>query len=176
MDTFEGQDSKSLHKYLYAEADPVMKIDPTGQFGIEVLVPLAINAIIQTSFIRSITSFDSARVAVLGLGIIGTLATLRKAKNIEEEVVRVSQNTNNSANAFATLVQTAADGLSNLEWYSSPGSRRVFIGILINTLTDEETFPPFADALGFRLDAGLRSRRAAWLRGHRDEFPPFTAT
>jgi hypothetical protein len=52
MDPFEASafDPPSLHKYLYAVADPVNTVDPTGRFSIATMnavsgVLTAINAI-----------------------------------------------------------------------------------------------------------------------------------
>jgi RHS repeat-associated protein len=58
QDPFPGSpsDPQSLHKYLYCEADPVNRIDPTGMFSIEELgVSIAIGAIMMGSVSGSIS-------------------------------------------------------------------------------------------------------------------------
>jgi RHS repeat-associated protein len=49
-DQYEGQrfDPPSLHKYLYANADPINRIDPSGYSSIKQTVALAISAVLTT--------------------------------------------------------------------------------------------------------------------------------
>ncbi|HPD01211.1 MAG TPA: RHS repeat-associated core domain-containing protein, partial [Acetivibrio sp.] len=64
MDSFEGivKDPYSLHKYLYAHANPVMNTDPSGLFtlGQQVAV-LAISTILANSLITCISLFNTVR-------------------------------------------------------------------------------------------------------------------
>ena len=49
-DSFEGSqsDPQSLHKYLYANADPIYHVDPTGKFGlVDVVIVVGIIVIIE---------------------------------------------------------------------------------------------------------------------------------
>jgi len=55
MDPFEGviQDPYSLHKYLYAHANPVMNIDPSGEFILSGIISALQSIWIRTANIRS---------------------------------------------------------------------------------------------------------------------------
>jgi hypothetical protein len=49
MDNYQGQntDPASLHKYLYVEADPANRIDPSGHFSLlETMQIIAVRAIV----------------------------------------------------------------------------------------------------------------------------------
>jgi RHS repeat-associated protein len=77
MDSYEGNssDPQSLHKYLYAHADPVNGTDPSGKFTlIELLV---VNGAItgplraQDARVKIGVGARLARYAILGVGVVG---------------------------------------------------------------------------------------------------------
>jgi len=90
MDTFQGaaSDPITLHKYLYASADPVNNIDPSGNFS---LVPFAVAQDIRTSLSTlqtdvGLSILDAAldpdnagRNAAIGLGVaaLGGVASFK---------------------------------------------------------------------------------------------------
>jgi RHS repeat-associated protein len=81
MDTFEGNQSDplSLHKYLYAQADPVNNIDPSGQFTLAELKVVAVKIAYLASRVippviqnynRAIAAYDAIQDVALIAGIL----------------------------------------------------------------------------------------------------------
>jgi len=77
QDAFSGNssDPRSLHRYLYADSDPVNKSDPSGHFSlVEVTVVVAIVAILTTIVaIKTGSALDTARFVIYTAASIAAL-------------------------------------------------------------------------------------------------------
>lgn len=96
MDSYQGSiyDPVSLHKYLYANANPVMFTDPSGYFSLaETSVGQAISNILD--------KIDSSPYIKIGLNILNTLSTIYDTVN---QVVEVLDNGGSILDIAAALI------------------------------------------------------------------------
>lgn len=96
MDSYQGSiyDPVSLHKYLYANANPVMFTDPSGYFSLaETSVGQGISNILD--------KIDSSPYIKIGLNILNTLSTIYDTVN---QVVEVLDNGGSILDIAAALI------------------------------------------------------------------------
>ena len=105
MDSYEGNQTEplSLHKYLYAHANPVNRIDPSGRFSVmEINIVRAIQWSLRTT---------STKYLILGAGIVGGYAAGRYA--VQEEVTDPKL-----IDAVAYMKTTIAENKSSILQYT----------------------------------------------------------
>ena len=81
LDSFFGNlsDPQSLHKYLYAHADPVNMIDPSGRFGLGgVMISAAFNTNFQSLSVNFYeTSYELSKIALDGMDMFYNVQILQ---------------------------------------------------------------------------------------------------
>jgi len=151
MDTFEGrsQDPLSLHKYLYAGADPINHIDPRGKDLAESIAAVAISV---TLFVQSVPQLLSEAFEEGGTAV-GVLFN---------ELGQVAEN---YAGQTLALVEDALPEIETLP--QQPVGQRVIDFVVRNTETAKQLFievkyglPSGPEALG-RLVAQVQAASQA---------------
>lgn len=82
MDSFEGfaGDPQSLHKYLYANADPVNRVDPSGRIGV-------VQFLATTAVGRTILALGGPAVVLLQKNISTILRGTARAADLAQRIV-----------------------------------------------------------------------------------------
>lgn len=140
MDSFEGviQDPLSLHKYLYANADPVNKLDPTGHYT-ATMEELGATTSLQGSILgiavpRFVATVAQIGVKLLVAGVIdytairvtaAIQANIAAQKALEQERVKTK-----------TKVKEAARNTFVLFHYTGPGGALGIAGSGVMFVTD----------------------------------------
>jgi RHS repeat-associated protein len=97
MDSYEGQssDPMSLHKYLYAHANPLTYEDPSGHIGLQTIQALTISIMLKASL--AVPAFGTAAVAVSKINMVAVFTFFR---NVQISTV-------NGAHRLPQLLQAA---------------------------------------------------------------------
>jgi RHS repeat-associated protein len=160
MDSYEsnGHNPIGLHKYLYAQADPVGRIDPSGRFSLaEISVSAGIGATLNVALAipnivrnwSSLTAGDIAKKlgteAAVGAatGVIGGVAGKLFFKTVTPNVTWLFQKAiiEGSAGAAAQQVATELwDVLQGKPVTIKDAAGRVFIATLVGALGGGATF------------------------------------
>ncbi|MDA3875350.1 MAG: RHS repeat-associated core domain-containing protein, partial [Kiritimatiellae bacterium] len=106
MDPFEGfrRDPQSLHKYLYAHANPVMYMDPSGNFSI---VETSI-----TSMTRGQLAKYIGRVSIAtGFSVVATVQRYKILYPLANRLVAISNELNSLNPELANSLRKSAQGI-----------------------------------------------------------------
>jgi RHS repeat-associated protein len=129
MDTFEGDDESplSLHKYLYASADPVDRQDPSGHESLaEISVGVAITSVLSGAAAKAYTgTWRGAGFGALGGGLIA-LAFLAGTPKQKVDVV-ISGAANATAQALANTLTEYYDGVMNIPPPTQQAERELIV-------------------------------------------------
>jgi large repetitive protein len=162
-DDYSGQieDPISLHKYLYANANPVNKTDPTGYFSLlDVLSGIAIAGFVISYY--SLIPFS--------YGFTRNNISEEEGGNIENDMVLLANslatsNPKGSAEDVSKLMKYAADRINPTDWIKYSAKRSDYLGILSDVLTGDDNNP-----FSFLTDSSsIRNIRPSWLKSHNDD-------
>jgi RHS repeat-associated protein len=189
-DSFEGTvfQPSSLHDYLYANADPVNHVDPTGHFPISFVTTAAMIRLSLVFPALGAVAYAGSRLGFVGLlPIVGQTAEDRRvALRLEYLMLHRMEGMKGGAQDTADLMQFAAVvGFDQEQWNSSAGVSR-YLGILSDMLTadyirsrDPDNFGTIVNRKSYQtgnmlvgqglwFPTWLRERRPDWVRDHYD--------
>src|SRR5262245_19129569 len=147
--------------YIYAGANPVMNIDPSGNLTLtDVVVDIAVAGVLAL-----VGNYSLANYLLVPSGLGVTSREHADLWQLEEQIVTLSRSMRGGARDFATLIQHAATRMTPDEIYCSRGF--VFLGVLSDVLTAVDHQQGLQGIFG---DAGPRSHdRPGWLTTHKDQ-------
>jgi RHS repeat-associated protein len=170
-DAFEGISSNPLtiHRYMYGNRNPVSYVDPSGYLAVGLGSILAAIDILAKLWIIDATP-------ALGFSFFDRKLVNDTIPNIETAILAKSRTYNNGgANAFAELMQYAANQITPTDWVNNKMIRAQYLGIASDMFTaseDGEGNPHNFFILPLLGDSGPRSQgRPQWLRSHNDPQP-----
>jgi RHS repeat-associated protein len=170
MDTYQGnlQSPITSHKYIYANLNPTLFIDPSGYFGI--MDALSIVAIV--GILAALAAIDSTPLNHGSDG--GRGFTSGEARNIEMAILnesnRLAMNDSEGGTiSFAQLMQYAAGAINPTYWLNNRKIRSQYLQIASDMFTPSfnKGKPYNYNKFPFLGESGPRSLgRPVWLQEH----------